>query len=121
MSLSDTIHTARLASKLILCCDQPVCSNEDKMEGAINNLSLVTYNCFAFISSLLDVKNLINYYQIIFHQENLLAKQQRGKILCFGASHFAFELADCDVMMVWFWVVGMVELPYIGLKSLKLW
>jgi len=39
------------------------------MEGALSNLSLVTYNCRSFKSSMLDVQNLLNDYQIIFLHE----------------------------------------------------
>jgi len=44
------------------------------MEEVINNTSLVTYNCRGFKSSMLDVQNLLNDYQIIFLQETWLAK-----------------------------------------------
>jgi len=44
------------------------------MEGILNNLSLVTYNCRSFKSSMPDVQKLLNDYQIIFLQETLLAK-----------------------------------------------
>jgi len=44
------------------------------MEGAINNLNLVTYDCWGFKSAMLDVQNLLNDYQIIFLQKTWLAK-----------------------------------------------
>ena len=46
------------------------------------------------MSSMLDVQNLRNDYQIIFPQETWLAKQQRGNLFCFSVSHFAFRRAD---------------------------
>ena len=52
------------------------------MEGILNNLSLATYNCRGFKSSLPDVQKLLNDYQIIFLQETCLAKQQQ---ICKGS------------------------------------
>jgi len=39
------------------------------MEGILNNLSLVTYNCWGYQSSKPDVQKLLNVYQIIFLQD----------------------------------------------------
>jgi len=39
------------------------------MEGILNNLSLATYSCRGFKSSMPDVQKLLNDYQIIFLQE----------------------------------------------------
>jgi len=64
------------------------------MEGVLNKLSLVTYNCWGFNSSVLDVQNLLNDYQIILLQE--LAKQQLDNLSCLGVSHFEFGRADYD-------------------------
>ena len=49
------------------------------------------------------------------------AKQQLDNNLsCLGASHFyIWDGRLWLLMMAWFWVVGMVELPSIGLKILK--
>jgi len=66
------------------------------MEGLLNNLSLVTYNCRGFKSSMPDVQKLLNGYQIIFLQETWLAKQQLDNLSCLGVSHFAFGRADYD-------------------------
>jgi len=49
------------------------------MEGILNNLSLATYNCRGFKSSMPDVQKLLNDYQIIFLQETWLAKHGRGQ------------------------------------------
>jgi len=46
------------------------------MEGILNNLSLATYNCLGFKSSMPDMQKLLNDYQTIFLQETWLAKQQ---------------------------------------------
>ena len=67
-----------------------------KMEGILNNLSLATYNCRGFKSSLPDVQKLLHDYQIIFLQETWLAKQQLDNLSCLGVSHFAFGRADYD-------------------------
>ena len=64
------------------------------MEGILNNLSLVTYNCRGFKSSVPDVQKLLNDYQIIFLQETWLAKQQLDNLPCLSVSHFAFGRAD---------------------------
>jgi len=66
------------------------------MEGILNNLSLVTYNCRGFKSSVPDVQKLLNDYQIIFLQETWLAKQQLDNLPCLSVSHFAFGRADYD-------------------------
>jgi len=66
------------------------------MEGILNDLSLATYNCRGFKSSMPDVQKLLNDYQIIFLQETWLAKQQRDNLSCLGVSHFAFGRADYD-------------------------
>jgi len=66
------------------------------MEGILNNLSLATYNCRGFKSSMPDVQKLLNDYQIIFLQEIWLAKQQLDNLSCLGVSHFAFRRADYD-------------------------
>jgi len=52
------------------------------MEGILNNLSLATYNCRGFKSSMPDVQKLLNGYQIIFLQETWLAKQQLDNLSC---------------------------------------
>jgi len=65
------------------------------MEGILNNLSLATYNCRGFKSSMPDVQK-IDDYQIIFLQETRLAKQQLDNLSCLGLSHFAFGRADYD-------------------------
>jgi len=67
------------------------------MEGLLNNLSLVTYNCRGFKSSMPDVQKVLNKYQIIFLQETWLSKQQLDNVSCFGVSHFAFGKADYDI------------------------
>jgi len=66
------------------------------MEGILNNLSLATYNCRGFKSSMPDVQKLLNDYQIIFLQETWLAKQQLDNLSCLDLSHFAFGRADYD-------------------------
>jgi len=66
------------------------------MEGILNNLSLVTYNCRGFKSSMPDLQKLINDYQVIFLRETWLAKQQLENLSCLGVSHFAFGRADYD-------------------------
>jgi len=86
------------------------------MEGILNNLSLATYNCQGFKSSMPDVQKLLNDYQIIFLQETWLAKQQLDNLSCLGVSYFAFGRADYDFND------GLVHggTAYIGLKILKL-
>jgi len=42
----------------------------------VSDLGVVTYNCWCFNHSMLDVQNLLNDYRIIFVQETSLAKQQ---------------------------------------------
>jgi len=69
------------------------------MEGILNNLSLVTYNCRGFKSSMLDVQNLSNDYQIIFLHETWLAKQQLDNLSCLGVSHFSLEEQTMMSMM----------------------
>jgi len=66
------------------------------MEGILNNLSLATYNCWGFKSSMPDVQKLLNDYQIIFLQETWLAKQRLDNLSCLSVSHFAFGKADYD-------------------------
>ena len=66
------------------------------MEGILNNLSLATYNCRGFKSSLPDVQKFLHDYQIIFLQETWLAKQQLDNLSCLGVSHFAFGRVDYD-------------------------
>jgi len=66
------------------------------MEGILNNLSLATYNCRGFKSSMPDVQKLLNDYQIIFLQETWLAKQQLDNLSCLSVSHFAFGRANYD-------------------------
>ena len=64
------------------------------MEGIVNNLSLATYNCRGFKSSMPDVQKLLNEYQIIFLQETWLAKEQLDNLSCLSVSHFAFGRED---------------------------
>ena len=66
------------------------------MEGILNNLSLATYNCRGFKSSMPDVQKLLNDYQTVFLQETWLAKQQLDNLSCLGVSHFVFGRADYD-------------------------
>ena len=66
------------------------------MEGILNNLSLATYNCRGFKSSMPVVQKLLNDYQIIFLQETWLAKQQLDNLSCLGVSHFPFGREDYD-------------------------
>ena len=66
------------------------------MEGIFNDLSLATYNCRGFKSSMPDVQNLLNDYQVIFLQDTSLAKQQLDNLSCLSVSHFAFGRADYD-------------------------
>jgi len=66
------------------------------MEVALNNVSPITYNCRGLKSSMLDVQNLLNDYQIIFLHETWLAKQQLDNSSRLGVSHFAFGRADYD-------------------------
>ena len=64
------------------------------MERILNNLSLATYNCRGFKSSMPDVQRVLSDYLIIFHQETWLAKRQLDNLSCLGVSHFAFGRAD---------------------------
>ena len=66
------------------------------MEGILNNLSLATYNCQGFKSSMPDVQKLLNDYQIIFLQETWLQKQQLDNLSCLSVSHFAFAFGRAD-------------------------
>ena len=89
------------------------------MEGILNNLSLATYNWRGFKSSMPDVKKLLNDYQIIFLQETWLAKQQIDNLSCVcHILHLGGQ--TMTLMMAKFMVEVMVELPYNGLKILKL-
>jgi len=67
-----------------------------KLFRNINNLSLATHNCQGSKSSLPDVQNMLNDYQIIFLQETWLAKHQLDNLYCLSVSHFAFGRADYD-------------------------
>ena len=65
------------------------------MEEILNNLSLVTYNCQGYMSSMSDVQKLLKDCHIIFLQETWLAKQL-DNLSCLSMSHFAFGRADYD-------------------------
>jgi len=66
------------------------------MEEILNNLSLATYNCLGFKSSMPDLQRLFNDYQIVFILETWLAKQEVENLSCLSVSHFAFGRADYD-------------------------
>jgi len=63
------------------------------MEGLLDNLSLVTYNCQGFKSSMPDVQKLLSDYQIIFLQETWLAKQQLDNLSFSGQTLASHNLA----------------------------
>ena len=57
-----------LASKQLFGAINKFCSYDEKMEGALNNLSLVISNRRGFNSLMFHVQNLLNDYQIMFLQ-----------------------------------------------------
>ena len=66
------------------------------MESSSPTLSVVSYNCRGFNSSMPDVYELLQNYQTVFLQDTWLAKLQLDKLSTICPNHYTDGRADFD-------------------------